>query len=164
MKLLFAILTTFALAVPAAAQQTIFVVRHAERADAGAGIAPMMAADPDLSEKGRARALALATVLKDAKITSIYTTQYKRTVQTAEPLARALGVQPTVVDARDTAALLEKIKAGGNALIVGHSNTVGQILQQLGVSERITIGDDDYDDLFVVVRTEKPTMIRLHIR
>jgi phosphohistidine phosphatase SixA len=164
MKLLFAILTTLALAVPAAAQQTIFVVRHAERADGGAGTSPMMGADPDLSEKGKARAQALATVLKDAGITAIYTTQYKRTMQTAEPLAKALGIPSIVVDARDTAALLDKIKAGGNALIVGHSNTVGQILQQLGVSERITIGDDEYDDLFVVVRTEKPTMIRLHIR
>ena len=57
------------LAVPAAAQQTIFIVRHAERADGGAGVSPTMDADPDLSEAGRARAASLATVLKDAGIT-----------------------------------------------------------------------------------------------
>jgi phosphohistidine phosphatase SixA len=164
MKLLLAIVTTLALAVPAAAQQTIFVVRHAERADASAGASPMMASDPDLSEKGKARAQALATVLKDAKITAIYTTQYKRTVQTAEPLARALAIQPTALDARETAGLVEKLQAGGNALVVGHSNTVGPILQQLGVADAITLADEDYDNIFVVVRSEKPTLIRLHFR
>jgi phosphohistidine phosphatase SixA len=164
MKLIFSIIMTLALAQPAAAQQTIFVVRHAERADASAGASPMMASDPDLSDKGKARAQALAAALKDAKITAIYTTQYKRTVQTAEPLAKALGIQATALDARDTAALMEKIKAGGNALIVGHSNTVGQILQQLGVSEPITLGDDDYDNLFIVFRNDKPTLVRLHLR
>ena len=164
MKLLLAMVTTLALAVPAAAQQTIFVVRHAERADASAGASPMMASDPDLSEKGKARAQALATVLKDAKITAIYTTQYKRTVQTAEPLARALAIQPTALDARETAGLVEKLQAGGNALVVGHSNTVGPILQQLGVADAITLADEDYDNIFVVVRSEKPTLIRLHFR
>jgi 2,3-bisphosphoglycerate-dependent phosphoglycerate mutase len=162
MKLLLAMVTTLALAVPAAAQQTIFVVRHAERADASAGASPTMASDPDLSEKGKARAQALATVLKDAKITAIYTTQYKRTVQTADPLARALAIQPTALDARETAGLIEKLKAGGNALVVAHSNTVGPILQQLGVADAITLGDEDYDNIFVVVRSEKPTLIRLH--
>lgn len=164
MKLLLSVLVSFVLAVPAAAQQTIFVVRHAERADASPGAAPMMASDPDLSEKGKARAESLAAVLKDAKITAIYTTQYKRTVQTAEPLAKALGIQPTVVDARDTAALIEKLKSGGNALVVGHSNTVGPVLQQLGVAEAVTVGDNDYDNLFVVVQNEKPTLVRLHFR
>ena len=163
MKLLFSILTMLALAVPAWAQQTIFVVRHAERTDGGAGTS-MMAADPDLSDKGQERAQALARILKDARITSIYTTQYKRTVQTAAPLAQALGIQTTTVDARDTAALVEKVKAGGNALVVGHSNTLGPILQQLGISEPVTIADEDYDNLFVVVRADRPTLVRLHFR
>ena len=123
-----------------------------------------MGSDPDLSEAGKARAQSLAAALKDAKITAIYTTQYKRTMQTAEPLARALSVQPTPIDARDTAALIDKLKAGGNALVVGHSNTVGTILQELGVAEAMKLGDNDYDDLFVVVRGEKPTLIRLHFQ
>jgi hypothetical protein len=58
--------------------------------------------------------------------------------------------------------LIEKVKAGGNALVVGHSNTVGPILEALGVSEKITLGDSDYDNLFVVVPGEKPTLVRLH--
>jgi broad specificity phosphatase PhoE len=164
MKLLLSIVTTLALAIPAAAQPTIFIVRHAERADGGAGVSSTMAADPDLSEKGKARAQSLVSVLKDAKITAIYTTQYKRTLQTAEPLARALDLQPTAIDARDTAALIDKLKAGGNALVVGHSNTIGTILQQLGVVDTIKLGDNDYDDLFVVVGGDKPTLIRLHFQ
>lgn len=164
MKLLLSVVTLLALAAPVAAQQTIFVVRHAERADASTGGSPMMASDPDLSEAGRARAQALAAILKDAKITAIYTTQYKRTQQTAEPLAKALGIQPTVVPANDMPALIDKLNASGHALVVGHSNTVGQIVAGLGVTDQVDLADDEYDNLFVVVRGAKPALVRLHFR
>ena len=162
MKTFVAVVAVMLLTVPVGAQQAIFVVRHAERADAGTSGAAMMATDPDLSEAGRARAQALATMLRDAKITAIYTTEYNRTRQTAEPLGKALGIQPTVVQARDTTGLLEKIKSGGNALVVGHSNTVGTVIQQLGVAEPVKLSEEEYDNIFVVVRGEKPVLVRLH--
>jgi phosphohistidine phosphatase SixA len=164
MKLLFSIVTVLALTAPAAAQQATFVVRHAERADTASGGSPMMAADPELSEAGKSRAQALAEALKDAKITAIYTTQYKRTQQTAEPLAKALGIQPVVVGAGDIAGLVAKLKSGGNALVVGHSNSVGPIIQQLGITQPVQLADDEYDNLFIVVGNEKPTLIKLHFR
>ena len=149
---------------PAYAQQTVFVVRHAERADAAAGSSPMMASDPDLSEAGKARAQSLAAALKDAKITAIYTTQFKRTRQTAEPLAALLGLQLSVVPAADVAGLIAKVKAGGNALVVGHSNTVGEIVAGLGVAEPVKLADSEYDNLLVVISGEKPALVRLHFR
>lgn len=149
----------------ATAQTSVFVVRHAERADAVAGTAPTMATDPDLSEAGKARAQSLAAALKDAGITAIYTSEYKRTQQTGDPLAKALGIQLTPVPARDMPALLQKLKgAPGNVLVIGHSNTVGEVIAGLGVSESVKLADSDYDNMFVVVRGEKPTLIRLHFR
>ena len=91
----------------------------------------------------------------------LYTPIDEKPKQTAEPLAKALGIPATVVGARDMKGLLEKVKAGGNALVVGHSNTVGTILEALGVSEKIALGEDEYDNLFVVVTGEKPTLVRL---
>ena len=44
----------------------VFLVRHAERADAGMAAAKMAGADPELSDAGKARAAALAALLKDA--------------------------------------------------------------------------------------------------
>ena len=162
--LILAIAAVLAVTATASAQSTVFVVRHAERADAGAAAA-MMATDPDLSETGKARAQSLAAALRDAGIAAIYTTQYKRTQQTAEPLAKALGIQPLTVQSRDLADLVQKLKAvGGNALVVGHSNSVGEIISALGVADPVKLGEDDYDNLFVVVRGEKPTLIRLHFR
>jgi len=153
------------IATTASAQTSVFVVRHAERADAAAGAAPMMATDPDLSDAGKARAQSLAAALKDAGITAIYTTEYKRTKQTGEPLAKALGIQVTPVPAREMPALLEKLKAApGNVLVVGHSNTVGEVIAGLGVAEPVKLTDTDYDNLFVVVRGEKPVLVRLHFR
>jgi len=164
MRIVGALFIVLLLAAPAAAQ-TIFVVRHAERADAASGGSPMMASDPDLSDAGRARATSLAAALKDARITAIFTTEYKRTRQTAEPLAKALGIEATVVAARDMPALIEKLKgATGNALVVGHSNTVGEVIAGLGVIEPVKLQDTDYDNLFVVVTGEKPTLVRLHFR
>lgn len=152
-------------AVPAAAQPLVFVVRHAERADAGTGGATTMATDPDLSDAGRARAESLAAALKDAKITAIFVTPYKRTRQTAEPLATALGVQPTEIDAKDMGRLIEKVKAAsGNVLVVGHSNTVPDILSKLGADDAPKLADADYDNLFVVIRGAKPSLLRLHFR
>jgi broad specificity phosphatase PhoE len=125
----------------------------------------MMASDPDLSEAGRARAAALASMLRSAGVTSIFTTEFKRTQQTAAPLAAALGVQPTVVGSRDTARLLEMVrKAGGTVLVVGHSNTVPEIVKALGVATPVTVADDEFDNLFVVVAGARPTLVRLRYR
>ena len=147
------------------AQGTVFVVRHAERADRGTMKGTTMAADPDLSNAGRARAESLAAMLKDAGIKAIYTTEYKRTRQTAEPLARALGLEVTVVPARDMEAMVDKLKGmGAPALVVGHSNTVGETIAALGVTEKVTVGDADYDNLFIVTPGATPGLIRLHYR
>ena len=164
-QLVLSVLFVVGAAAQTAAQSTVFVVRHAERADAGATASPMMATDPDLSEIGKARAESLAIALKDAGITAIFTTEYKRTQQTAAPLAKALGIQATTVPARDMPALIEKIKAAsGNVLVVGHSNTVADVISRLGVTDAVKVGDNDYVNLFVLVRSEKPVLLRLHYK
>ena len=140
----------------AAAQSTIFFVRHAEK---GSGD------DPDLTEAGRARAESLATILKDAGVTAIYTSEVKRTQQTAAPLAKVLHIEPSIIAATDRAALLAKLKdSSGNVLVVGHSNTIPELIKALGITTSVTIADNDYDNLFVVILEEKPRLIRLHYR
>ena len=152
-------------ALPAAAQQTVFLVRHAERADSSPGTSPTMAADPDLSEAGRARAEHLAEALKDAKITAIFATEFKRTQQTAAPLAKALGLTVKVVRSNSEASLIADLKAAkGNVLVVGHSNTVPEIIKRLGVTTAVSIGDNDFDNLFVVSTGTHPSLLRLHYR
>lgn len=146
------------------AQATVFVVRHAERADSGGPTGGTMAADPDLSAAGRARAESLATVLKDAGIVVVFATEFKRTQQTAAPLAKATGLSVTTAPT-ETAALVEIVKATiGNVLVVGHSNTVPELIKALGVTTPVTVGDAEYDNLFIVRTGDKPSVIRLHYR
>ena len=147
------------LASAVAAQPTIFIVRHAEKAAS-------MDRDPDLSEGSQARAESLAKMLKDAGITSIYVTDLKRTQQTAAPLAKALGIKPTILPPNDTASLAAKLREvrTGNVLVVGHSDTVPKLIDALGLTASITLNDTDYDNLFVVLLEEKPRLIRLHYR
>jgi phosphohistidine phosphatase SixA len=164
-RLVLSFLFATVVAAQAAAQTTVFVVRHAERADAGTSATPMMATDPDLSDVGKARAESLATALKDAGIKAIFTTEYKRTQQTATPLAKALGIEVTTVPARDMPGLIDKIKAAsGNVLVVGHSNTVADVVSRLGVTETVKVGDNEYDNLLVVVRSQTPLLVRLHYK
>ena len=156
------ILVVGALLMPAhtaVAQPTIFFVRHAERADATAA---KKDTDPDLSAAGRDRAQALAAVLKDANITAIFTTEYKRTQQTAAPVAKALGLTITIVKGSDEAQLVKQLGAlSGNALVVGHSNTLPGIIKGLGAPPP-EIADSDYDNLYIVTRGASPSVVRLH--
>ena len=139
----------------ASAQPTIFIVRHAERVDSSK--------DSDLSEAGRARAGALAKMLKDANITAIYVTEFKRTQQTAAPLAKALGIPVTTLPAKDNAALITKLRTlNGNVLVVGHGDTIPGLIKELGISDPINIAENDFDNLFEIVLEEKPKLIRLH--
>jgi broad specificity phosphatase PhoE len=154
-RFVFCSLILSVLVATATAQSTIFIVRHAEKADSSK--------DSELSEAGRARAEALAKMLKDKNITAIYATEFKRTQQTAAPLAKALGVTVTTLPAKDKGALVAKLRAStGNALVVGHGNTIPDLIKALGISEPINIGENDYDNLFEIVLEEKPKLIRLH--
>jgi broad specificity phosphatase PhoE len=166
--ILMAVLALAMSGVEAVAQQTVFLVRHAERADDGTGVPAMSmtkGADPDLSEAGRARAESLAALLKDAKITAIIATEYKRTQQTAAPLATTLGVTVTTIKANEPAELIKAVKAAaGNVLIVGHSNTMPDVMRALGAPAPAAIADNEYDNLFVLTVGTTTTILRLHYK
>jgi broad specificity phosphatase PhoE len=143
-----------AAAPPAAAQKLVYVVRHAERADGGAASGQMATqTDPPLSAAGEARATRLAAMLADAGVRAVFATEYRRTQDTGKPLAARLGVAVEATPSRDVPALVSRLKAthaDDIVLVVGHSNTVPAIIKALGGPD-VTIGDDEYDSIFVVV-------------
>lgn len=106
----------------------VFVMRHAEKATNDPR-------DPDLSDAGRARAGALATMLRHAGVTHCFATELKRTRQTLEPLAAAVGLEVETLAAADPGAFVERLRAlpaGSVAVVAGHSNTVPAIVRGLG--------------------------------
>jgi broad specificity phosphatase PhoE len=140
----------------ASAQPVLVIVRHGEKAANGGD-------DPDLSSGGRARADALARILKDSGITAIFTTEFKRTQETAAPTATSTHLTPIVVPAKDTAALVAKLRQlSGNALVVGHGDTIPNIIKALGISVPVNIPDADYLELLIVTLGDKPQLFRLH--
>jgi broad specificity phosphatase PhoE len=147
-----------AAAVQGYSQSALIVVRHAERAD--------QSQDTRLSAKGEERARLLAHTLADANVSAIYVTQFQRTAQTAQPLAEKLNVKPVVVEAQDVAGLALKIRTNNAdqvVLVVGHSDTVPNILKAFGHLEPVTIEHDEFDSLFILVpRSGKnPSLLRL---
>ena len=144
------------MATAADAVPVIFVVRHAEKASAEDN-------DPELSVAGQKRADALARVLKDSQITAIFVTEYKRTQQTAAPTAIAADLSPTVLPADDIPGLVAKLRAlNENALVVGHSDTIPDLMEALGITTPVTIPEDDYTEIFLVSLSDPPQLLRLH--
>ncbi len=129
----------------------IYVVRHAERLD--------QSTDTPLSAAGLQRAQALADNLKNNNIDRIFGTKYQRNRQTAQVLCEVIGKPYEVYEPHPTKIIVktvEKIK-NQNVLVVGHSDTVLEIVKGLGGSPTKTkIESSDYDNLFVI--TVKKTL------
>ena len=135
----------------ASAQHLVIVVRHAERADGGMSAAKQT--DPLLSGEGEARAKRLAAMLAESGITAIYATEYRRTQDTAKPIADRLGLKVQTQKGQDTAGLVAMLKvrhAKDVVLLVGHSNTVPEIIKALG-GPAFKIPDDEYDTIYFLV-------------
>jgi len=141
------VISFFAIAVPLSAQQdqqvtTWYVVRHADR-DGGTD---------RLTTAGEQRAEHLKTLMKPLRVNAVYSTDTKRTQQTAGPTASALKL-PVIKYGKLSQMWFEKIKKnhrGEVVLIVAHSNTAGKIVEGLGGKGDFSIGEDEYDNLFVV--------------
>lgn len=148
---------TAALAAPAAAApELVVLVRHAERAAEPAG-------DPGLTPAGQQRAEALAQALAGLRVNSIVTTPLRRSRDTAAPLARALGLQPQLVEARrgDAAGHVQAVAdavraAGGVVLVVGHSNTVTAVLAALGGPALPELCETSFQHAFVLQPAAEP--------
>lgn len=130
---------------------TLFVVRHAQKADPGNN-----APDAPLSDAGRRAARRLAETLRSADLAAVFATPTVRARDTAAPTATVFGVG--VTEYRGAEQLAEQIHRdwrGRSALIVGHSNTVPAIVRALGGRVQGELGDDEYDNLFIVTIVER---------
>lgn len=133
------------------AQKTtkIWVVRHAEK-----DTSDPKDRDPDLSPVGKERAEALAKYLKGVKLDSIFSTNYKRTKLTGYPTADKIGLAIKTYDPaaqKEFAQGLIKNAQGKKMLIIGHSNTVQEILVAFGATKPVKeLTDDDYDYIFTL--------------
>lgn len=128
-------------------ETVIFIVRHAEKQTTKGE------RDPGLTDAGNKRADLLAGLLSGANLKAAYSTEFKRTRATVAPAAKAAGITPAVINARDFKGLIQTLKTkhpGQCVLVAGHSNTVPMMLRALGTQTRVTIREDEYSNLFVV--------------
>lgn len=127
---------------------TYYIVRHAER-ESGAA----MVSDPPLSAEGEKQAIDLKNYLQDKNIKTIYATNYARTIATAEPIRKALGLTLKIYDPKKNDQLIDELKksSDGNVLVVGHSNTVDDIVNGLTGEAKLTdLADTEYGNVFIV--------------
>lgn len=142
------------------AQKTlkVWVVRHAEKLTDDP-----KDRDPDLSPEGKQRAQDLAKYLKGQPIDSIFSTNYKRTRLTGFPLADKIGISVKTYDPAQQKEMAKQLIAnakGKTILIVGHSNTVQEIVEAFGAKKPVKeLTDDDYDYIFeVTIKGDKASV------
>ena len=133
------------------ATTTVIFVRHAEKATLPEG-------DPALSPAGQQRVAELTRQLVDADVVAgidaVYSTPYRCTVETAQPVADALGLPVNTYDAADTEAIMDVIvreHKGKIILVVGHSNTLPALIGNMGASKKVPeIAENEYDNIYIV--------------
>ena len=147
---LFVVLVVAFFVYRSATTTVVVLARHAEK-ELGA------IQDPPLSAEGEQRAQRLAQMFGRGQglghIDAIYVSDARRTQQTAAPLAERLGKQPVVIPAADIKGTISRVMhehAGGTVLIIGHSNTVPELIHALSDIQVPPIADDEYDTLYVV--------------
>jgi 2,3-bisphosphoglycerate-dependent phosphoglycerate mutase len=121
----------------------IFVVRHAEKESETADA---------LSEAGKQRSACLAATLKSTSMRLVMTSEFKRTQQTATATADEFNLKVDATKSDDFKEIADKARGAakmGDVLIVGHSNTVPQIVKAL-TDVDVTVGATEYDDMFVI--------------
>jgi phosphohistidine phosphatase SixA len=107
--------------------------------------------DPDLTPAGKAAAERLVHWMHGKPLTAIYVSDFKRTRQTAAPLAAERGIAVKVYNPADTPALIALLRAEtGPVLIVGHSNTVPDIVEQLGGTRPGPLAHPDFGDIWTL--------------
>lgn len=148
-----ALLVAFASAVGTAAtpvQPNIYVMRHLHT--------PAGVSDPDLTAEGMKYAAAVDDWFLRDPPNAIYVSSTKRAQQTAAPLAARLKITPKIYDPRDTPSLIASVSAEtGTVLIVGHSNTVPDIVEKLGGARPGDLVHEDFGDIWHIAGPEKTT-------
>jgi broad specificity phosphatase PhoE len=147
-------------ASPCHADTTIFLVRHAERTDGGEK-------DPGLTSDGAERARLLRDMLRSVELGAVYSTDTRRTRDTAQPTAESHKLEVSLYDHKDLpgfAARLMKEHRNETVLITGHTNTLPPLIRELGVKKEIDVTDAEYDNLFMIMIPEsgEPRFLHLH--
>ena len=148
-----ALLVAFASAVSTAetpVQPNIYVMRHLHT--------PAGVSDPDLTPEGMKYALAVSHSFERDRPDVIYVSSTKRAQQTAAPLAERLKLTPKIYDPRDTPGLIAAVSTEtGTVLIVGHSNTVPDIIEKLGGKRPSDLTHEDFGDIWHISGPDKTT-------
>lgn len=139
---------------------TFILVRHAETTGGGA--------NPNLSAAGQARAEILRDMLSPLTLSAVYSTNFNRTMQTAQPVATSKGLPVLQYDPIDPEALIDPALVNfpkGIVLIVGHSNTTPAFINAMtGKQDAPFIAETDYDHLFIVQVSERGEATVLHLK
>ena len=138
------LLTLLAPCAALAEPSMIYLIRHGEKAPEEK--------DPALTPQGTQRARNIAAMLSKTGIAHVFSTPTNRTRQTAQPLAQASGLTVQLYDPKTPQALVAKVKTlTGPVLVVGHSNTLPELVRLFGGQAGPDIADNEYDRLYQLI-------------
>ncbi len=129
-------------------ESIIFLVRHGETVPSDPNTQPY---DPPLNEEGEARARELARVLGDVQVTGVFSTNWRRTLATAAPVAEQKGLEVQIYDPGSEEIVERLRRQAGTFVVLGHSDTTPDLVKRLGGEPGEPIRHMEHDRLYVVV-------------
>ena len=139
---------------------TFFLVRHAEK--------NLTDKNPSLTVEGQERAEELARFLQEVPIDAIYSTDYKRTMETAMPTAKAKNIPIETYDPSDLAAFVASVQrpsSNKKILIVGHSNTTPALINIFTSSNQYSdLSEKQYDNMYILSSVDRKVVDVLTVK
>jgi len=125
-------------------EKAIYIVRHGEKS--------FEKEDPELTEQGQERAERLKKIFEDKDISSVYSSDTRRTRRTIMPFADEEGLGIKIYDPTDHGSLVDKLyDEEGDVVVIGHSNTIHHLVNLLiGQEVMEELDETDYDNIFIV--------------
>jgi broad specificity phosphatase PhoE len=154
------LLAAMVLSSAVAAQEAVYVIRHAEK--------ELIGDDPSITQEGQARAAAWAEMLLTVELDVVFTSNAKRTQETGNIIANILGLPTHSVDRADTTGLIDILSfdhGEDTVLVVGHAETIPGILEGFGAFNDIEISQTDFANLFILHQLDagEPHLIRMRM-
>ncbi len=132
----------------------LYLLRHAEKQPDGSR-------DPALTEVGKSRSRQLAKWFQDKDLQDVWSSDYRRTRDTATPLLKQTGLQLSLYDPRDQSILVnDLLERQNNALVIGHSNTIPALARLLCQCPIADMDEAEHDRLIVISVVDGETAVK----
>lgn len=141
-----------------AGEVTFYLLRHAEKVTTN-----IEDPDPALTQEGHTRAAWMADYLADKGVSYIFSSNYRRTLETVAPLSKRLDIPIEIYDPHKLPEFAAHLKTMKGVIVVsGHSNTTPELAQLLSGQDMKLMPESEYDRFYEIRIVDHNSEVLVH--